>query len=104
MLLKVFVTCWYAFCFVLISAYTTNLVAILTKPAHPPLPRTLHQLAASHYRYSSAARRRHTPAAFLAIWLTSSHFTVSPFYYSLIPFKAGNGELRVRAAGTPEEF
>ncbi|KAK8394037.1 hypothetical protein O3P69_006315 [Scylla paramamosain] len=50
MLLKVFVTCWYAFCFVLISAYTTNLVAILTKPAHPPLPRTLHQLAASHYR------------------------------------------------------
>lgn len=51
MLLKVFVTCWYAFCFVLISAYTTNLVAILTKPSHPPVPRTLHQLAASHYRY-----------------------------------------------------
>lgn len=50
MWLKTCITGWYAFCFVLTATYTTNLVVILTTPLATPHPRTLHQLAVSHYR------------------------------------------------------
>ena len=50
MQLKVFITGWFTFCFVLTAAYTTNLVAILTTPATAPIPHNLQQLADSSYR------------------------------------------------------
>ena len=48
--LRIFLATWFICCLVLTTAYTSNLVALLTSPAYPRRVHTLRQLAHSDFR------------------------------------------------------
>ena len=52
--LRTFLATWLIGCLVLTTAYTSNLVALLTSPAYPRSVHSLRQLALSNYRYDAA--------------------------------------------------
>ncbi|KAK8383856.1 hypothetical protein O3P69_015950 [Scylla paramamosain] len=50
---RIFLAAWFIGCLVLTTAYTSNLVALLTSPAYPKRVHSLRQLARSNYRYEA---------------------------------------------------